>query len=291
MRPRGHRTGLGICVLLPMMAALLPWWLCWRVLNALSRHTRLFQGDIDRARAVAERHGLVSDARAWQARQRLIRMVDLADAALSGLRADRWMDCHMRIEGDAAPAGPCLFVGFHFGAGFWSLRHLRRAGHPVSFLSRPISLEEFAHAPACHAFERWRMWQVARAGGAPVIFVGGSRDRIRGAWDAGRSVLGMVDVPPPLARRRTRVSFLGREAAFPDGLVKLAEGAGVPIMAYLGYLDADGKRRLALKRLPNPSTDSLQALVGMLETAIRQDPAAWHLWAECPSFFSVGGEP
>lgn len=291
MSLRATLAGLWTCVLVPLGACLLPWRLFWPMARALSRGGDLFRAEADRACAVARAEGFARAPQSWMARHRLIRLVDLVDAALSGVRSDAWMKRHLRVEGDALPPGPCLFVGFHFGTGFWTLRHLRRNGHPVAFLSRPIVREEFANAPACHGFERWRMWQVARSGGAPVIFVGGSTEKMRQALRAGISVLGMVDVPPPLAPRGVPVTCLGREVRFPDGLLRLAEAEGVPVLGYVCHLGPDGGRRLVFRRAPESAANALKMLAEMLDAAIRVDPAAWHLWAEWPLFLRTGRQP
>lgn len=284
--PMTFRTcwkGATECLLLPMLAILLPWAVCWRMLRYMAWRGWSFRAESERAVAVAMRQGHVTDRAGWCARHRLIRMVDLVDAALSGTRGDAWMDRHLVVEGDVPPAGPCMFLGFHYGTGFWALRHLRRTGHPVSFLSRRIGPEEFPGAPLCYGFERWRMRQVAKAGGAPVIFLGGSVERMRTALRTGQSILGMVDVPPEGTRRGVPIRFMGGEARFPDGLLRLAEAEGVPIMAYLCRLDtATGQRRLSLTRLPE---GRLSLLAELLDKAVHEDTAAWHLWGEWSRFF------
>jgi hypothetical protein len=265
----------------------MPWAVCWRLLHFLVRHDWLYRAETGHAADMAERLGHVDDRPAWCVRHRLIRAVDQADAALSGSRGDGWMDRHLVVEGDSPPAGPCLFLGFHFGTGFWTLRWLRRQGHPVSFLSRPIEPGEFPGAPLCYRFERRRMRQVERAGGAPVIYVGGSVARMQAALRSGISVLGMLDVPPESGRTDVPVPFMGGQARFPDGLLRLAEREGVPVMAYLCRLDtATGKRRLTLVRVPDGLPDKLAFLVTLLDKAVHEDTAAWHLWAEWPRFFT-----
>ena len=270
------------CVMLPVLAIALPWPLAWRMLRALAARGRFFGAETLRACAVANAEGYVRDAPAWAERHRLTRIVDHVDPALSFMRSDRWMARHLLVEGDAVPVGPCMFVGFHHGTGFWSLRHLRRLGHRVSFLAAPVTARHFPGQPLRLAFMRWRKISVERAGGAPVIVVGGSRDRIRAALSAGISVLGLVDVPEATSAP-VPVTFLGRKGSFPDGLLRVAAAEKVPLFAYVATLDPDtGDRRLRLTRLPGDPREALHALVAMLETAIRRDPPAWHLWAQWP---------
>lgn len=266
----------------------MPWPLAWRMLKWLANGDRFFSMETARAQAVAVREGFATDADAWAVRHRLTRIVDQIDPALSWLRGDRWMDRNLVVEGDVIPAGPCIFAGFHYGAGFWSLRHLKRLGHRVSFISAPVDADQCPGQPLRLAFMRWRMKRVEAAGGAPVIYVGGSRDRIRAALREGISVLGMVDVPQP-SSSRVAVEFLGGKAWFPDGLLRLAVDDNIPLFAYISGLDPQtGTRRLRLTRLPVKREQALRALAAMLESAVRNEPADWHLWADWPLFVQSG---
>ena len=286
--PRRHarllalRRQVGECVVLPAVAALLPWPLAWRTLGALAAREHFFGIETMRALSICEAQGFVPDARLWRQRYRLTRAVDHIDPAISALRSDRWMARHLRVDGDPVPREPCLFVGFHYGTGFWSLRHLRRLGHRVSFVSAPIDPAHWRGEPLRLAFIRWRQANVARAGGAPVIYVGGSADRIRAALRAGTSVLGLIDVPEPTTSTVT-VRLLGRDVQFPDGLLRIGASERVPLVGYVASLDErTGARRLRFTRLPDDPADALHALAALLDAAIRTDPAAWHFWSEWP---------
>ena len=274
------------CLLLPVLAASLPWGIAWPLLRRAAGRRSLFAGETAGAQARAAHEGFADDVDAWATGHRLTRLVDQIDPALSQSRSDRWMRSHLRVEGDALPPGACIFAGFHYGPGFWSLRWLRSQGHPVSFLSRPIVAEEFRGEPLRFAFERWRMRRAASAGGAPVIYTGDAVRKIREALQRGTSVLGMIDVPLPDSSNRVAAPFMGRQAWFPDGLLHIAASENVPLVAYVAQLDPQtGDRRLALTRLPVEGEDPMASLAAMLELAIRRDPPAWHLWAEWPLFF------
>lgn len=270
--------------MLPLVAIVLPWSLAWRGFRWLAARGRFFAGETARAQAMADSQGYVDDAATWAVRHRLMRIVDHVDPGLSFLRRDRWMDRHLTVDGATPPAPPCVFVGFHYGTGFWLLRHLRRLRHRVAFLAAPVTAEHCPGQPLRLAFMRWRKASVERAGHAPVILVGGSRDRIRAALREGTSVLGLVDVPE-VVPSPVPVAFLGGDAWFPDGLLRLAIEEKVPLIGYVATLDArTGARHLHLTRLPDAPGEALRALAGMLDGAVRSDPAAWHLWAEWPRF-------
>lgn len=275
------RRQFGECVLLPALALALPWSLAWRAMRALATRERLFGRETREAQVQCGARGFVRDRRSWRQRHRLTRMVDHVDPAISAMRSDRWLARHLSVSGDPIPAGPCLFIGFHYGTAFWSLRHLRRLRHRVAFVSAPIG----AHArsePLRFAYTRWRQKQVAIAGGAPVIYVGGSGERIRAALCSGVSVLALIDVPEPTTPT-VAVRVLDHEMQLPDGIVRIGAAAGVPLIGFIGTLDAQsGARRLRFTRLPSEPAAALRALAAMLDAAIRDDPAAWHFWGQWP---------
>ncbi|HSU42713.1 MAG TPA: hypothetical protein VLN42_00710 [Casimicrobiaceae bacterium] len=287
-RRRAWRRQVAECVFLPAIGAALPWPLAWRALRMLAARGRFFDDETMRAQRMCDAQRFVHDRPSWLQRHRLMRIVDHIDAAISATRGDRWMARHLVVEGDPLPAAPCVFVGFHYGTGFWSLRHLRRLGHRVSFLSAPIDAAQWRAEPLRLAFMRWRQQRVADAGGAPVIYVGGSADRIRAALRGGASVLALIDVPEPTTSTAT-VRLLGHDVQFPDGILRIAAAERVPLAGYVASLDArDGTRHLRFTRLPDEPAQALHALAAMLDAAVRRDPAAWHFWSEWPRFAKRG---
>lgn len=278
------RRQLAESLMLPLIAMALPWPLAWRTMRALAARGRFFEDETRRAQAICEMQHLVHDAGGWARRHRLMRMIDHVDPALSFVRGDRFLDRYVAVDGDPVPTGPCVFVGFHYGTGFWSLRHLRRLGHRVAFLAAPVTAQHFPGQTLALAFMRMRKICVERAGRAPVILVGRSREKIRAALRAGTSVLGLIDVPDASAAP-VPVTLLGHDAGFPDGLLRIACEEKVPVLGYIASLDAsDGTRRIRFTRLPDDPANAMRTLAALLDAAIRSDPAAWHFWAEWPRF-------
>jgi hypothetical protein len=274
------------CLLFPAIAILLPWSLAWRLLRLIARRGRAFAHEADRAREACRVHGLVDDDASWSSAHRLMRIVDHVDPALAFFRGDRYLDCHVVVEADALPPGPCLFVGFHYGNAFWTLRHLRRLGYRASFLAANVTARQCPGQPLRLRFMRFRKRCVERASGAPVILVGGSRERIASALRGGTSVVGLIDVPE--ATHSTRVELLGQSLQWPDGLLQIAQDAGVPVVAFIATLDGHGARRIRLRTMPADPAHAMQALAALLDDAVRSESSAWHLWAEWTRFSAEG---
>lgn len=273
--------------LLPLLATVLPWRWFFRVATQLGRGSRLFGEDAETSHRHAREFLPVAEKNAWLAVYRRMRIVDQVDAFFALRRSDRWLDRHMRIVGEEWPPGPVMVLTFHYGEGLWALRHLRRTGHPASFLSAPIVPEAFPGAPGTYRFERRRMAAVAMAGGAPLIYSGGSSAKMEAVLRAGGTVVGLVDVPPPWTRGSfLPVPFLGRTAWFPYGLFRVADRAGVPIVSFICRLAEDGRRELLIRRLRSQGEDRLREMVAQLEQALVQDSADWHLWPQVELFFS-----
>ncbi len=123
---------------------------------------------------------------------------------------------------------------------------------------------------------------MARAGGAPVIYVGGSVERVRAALGQGFSVLALIDVPEPTTST-VPVQVLGHELRFPDGIVRIGASENVPMVGFVAALDpATGVRNLRFTRLPDAQAEAVHALAALLDAAIRDEPAGWHFWAQWP---------
>lgn len=275
--------------ILPGLAIFLPWLWCFRFYRRCCASPFLFREQV--AAALAQLPHLSADQTGeWAARHRLVLLVDRADAFLSRFRGDRWLDRHVCRCGDPWPNEPFIGITFHFGAGLWSLRDIFRHGRRVSFVS--IRFERFFRA-ACVSRHGalWRVREVARAGGAPVIYTGGSKQAIRDALSSGVSVAGLIDVPAALAPQAIEQNFLGSSAWFPPGLLVLARERQTPVVVYAMDVDyGSGQRSLRVRQLAAAEIgEQLADVVDFLAGEIERNPPAWHGWPDLPAFRSRPG--
>jgi len=278
-------------LILPLLSVMLPWRVAFRCYRYLARQDWLLRDATERAAATAIAYGYlaVDDPGAvtvWRRDFRLILLVDHADAFLSRFRSARWLDRHVRPSGDGWPEGAFIGITFHYGAGLWAIRHLRRSGQRSAFLSIRFDAGSFPGEFLRFWLARWRMREVARAGGAPVIYTGGSVARIRAALQEGVSVLGLIDVPTGQTTAPRPVFLLGRPARLPPGLLRIAREAGVPVALFSMGVDTDtGERWLHIHRLDSICEDrGLVAIGEFFDATLRKHPPAWHLWGDLPCF-------
>src|SRR5688572_24870054 len=122
--------------LVPILIAVLPWWLGFRIARRFAHWPWFYRERVDATIAVATRYGVVDDPKRFAFEQRLYHIIDQADLFLLKWRSDRYLDRHFDIDGDwPAGDGALITLSFHWGAGFWGLRSLRRSGRRFAILS------------------------------------------------------------------------------------------------------------------------------------------------------------
>ena len=282
-------------MLLPGMALLLPWRLCFPFFRWLAGHDWVYRGETQAAVAAAAGQGLVREPCDWARAFRLMRLVDHADLYLSRFRGRRWMRRFVEVQSGAWPesGGPFLAITFHWGSGLWGLRHMRQSGRPAAVLVRDIPASLFAGHPVLARYADWRTRETAAAGGGGVIYATAmSLSRIRRRFREGGNVVALLDVPPEEGQKHLECEFLGRRAAFPRGLIHLAVSEKMPVVVYDVSLDREsGKRVLNIDGLGRIEDEEalLALLVARLEEMIRRDPPSWHHWPGVAAFFRTAG--
>lgn len=279
-------------VLLPLAFALSPMFLRRKLVAWIRANPNLFRHES--AALVANIHSLLpdADAQAAAADLRFTRITDYADLWVSLTRSDAWMAKHVTVDAPAALTTPALFVTFHYGGGWWLTRYLRARGLPISILMRRGPDAQTWSERIVLYFGTRRMKAIERVCGAPLIYTdrGGAARTMLKTWKHETSVLGLIDLPPPLVDRTTEVTFFGRTALFPPSLLELASRNATPTYAFIGQWDA-ATLQPKLTVVPVPAADTsvrMQAVVTLLEAAIRQRPGAWHAWGDVSLYFVAG---
>jgi hypothetical protein len=289
-RLRAEARDLLELVLLPGLAAVLPWRICFRIFRFLCRARFLYREYCEEAFAQAQARGWVrGDPAHWRQRCRLVVLIDHADYYLSLSRSDRWMARHLLASGTwPDPSQPAILCTFHWGAGMWALRHLAAHGLHVHLLIAPRSRAPFEGRTVRYWYYCRRINAIPRALGRPFIEATKSPRPILKALRSGEQVAAVVDVPADQVTASEPIDFLGVRARVPRGLLRVACDSGVPVTVYLlGIRLSDGKRMLQIHGLG--ARDELEPLMrdvfSHLEAAIAEEPSAWHFWSVAPRFF------
>ena len=289
LRLRTELRDLLELVLLPGLAAVLPWQICFRIFRRLARWDGLYRHTCHEALAQARMRGWALDEADWLLKRRLVTLVDHADFYLGRTRGDTWMARHLQALGswpDATKSG--VLCTFHWGAGMWGLRHARACGLTAHALVAPLDGAHFQGRAVLHWYARARTAEVARALGCPTLDVSSNLRPALRALREGEQVLAAIDVPSDQVAASEPVTLLGLRALMPKALLRLAVEQRIPVTLYLTGLDfATGRRYLQV--IPVGVRTEVAALAQevfqRLDAAIQQEPAAWHFWGEAPRFF------
>ena len=279
-------------VLLPGLAAILPWRWCFFVFRRLARMRWLYRAPCEEALVQARARGWAgADEAHWLWVRRLVTLVDHADHYLCLWRSDAWMQRHLKVEG-AWPSFEqgILLLTFHWGAGFWGLRHAAAQGLRPHALVASLESKAFQGRTVMSWYARSRNANVARTLGSPTIDVARQLKKVLRALHDKHALLGVVDVPADEAKASMTIDLLGMQACVPRGLLRLAVDQQVPTVLYITGLDTrNGQRFLRIQPLNSyTSVEALAARVfGELAQLIIEDPAAWHFWGIAERFFRV----
>ncbi len=280
--------------LVPGLAAVLPWKICFALYQRVARWRWLYAEYVEPAVAQARALGWVQEGAAaneWARRRRLTILVDHADLFLINTRSDRWMGRHLTVKGSwPAPDAAAILCTFHWGAGMWGLRHAGLSGLPATALAGIPTRTSLKGRPLLWWYARWRLHTVSRAIKGEVVDVAGSLRPVLDRLQRHEHILAVVDVPADEVEGSLPVRLLDRQVAVPRGLLRLAVQRQIPVVVYYTGLDlATGCRYLGIEqvndeRLPQALADGV---FGVLDRLIRTEPTAWHFWGQMPRFMSV----
>ena len=289
IRLRHEARDLLELVLVPGLAALLPWPVCFRLFRWGCRFDVLYRNECRDALAHAQAHGCVpGDAARWLQTCRLVTLIDNADFYLSRTRSERWMARHLQVTGEwPAPGQASLLCTFHWGAGLWALRHIGSQGLTAHAIVAQHARANFIGRTVRYLYYGARNRENERALGTPGIEVSASPRPIMQALRANQQVIAAVDVPADQVAASEPVSILGHPARVPRGLFRIAAESQVPMFVFLtGVRMSDGKRTLQIHRLTanGDMPHLLREAFALLEEAIIANPPAWHFWKIAPRF-------
>ena len=277
-------------VLLPGLAAVLPWSWCFAVFKRLARLRWLYAQQVDAALHQARRYGWAGDDEAhWLWTRRLVTLVDHADYYLVRTRGDTWFKLHFVVSGAWYASGQAsMLLTFHWGAGMWSLHHAAAAGLKVHSLVAALDGQHFAGRRILHRYAIARTAMMSHISGPSTLDVSTSLRPVLKALKAKQQVFAVVDVPADQVSASQQIQLLGLQARVPRALFRVAVEHQVPVSVYLVGLNLEnGQRFLRIQQFGiYADVDALiKDVFQVLEQAIRETPAAWHFWGEAERFF------
>jgi len=277
-------------VLLPGLAAVLPWSWCFAVFKRLARWRWLYREPCEAALTQARQRGWAGEDEAhWLWVRRLVTLVDHADHYLGLWRSDAWMRKHLQVQGQwPAPGQAVLLITLHWGAGYWGLRHAAAHGLQPHALVATLGSQAYQGRAVLSWYASARNANVARTLQASTIDIAQHLKQVIRALRNQQALLGVVDVPADEALASLPITLLGMQASVPRGLLRLAVDQQVPVVLYVTGLNTrNGERFLRIRQLGVcASVDSLAGQVfGELEQVIAEDAPAWHFWAIAERFF------
>lgn len=279
-------------VLLPGLAAVLPWAWCFAVFKRLARWRWLYREPCDEALRQARQRGWAgADEAHWLWVRRLVTLVDHADHYLGLWRSDAWMQKHLQVQGQwPAPGQAVLLVTLHWGAGYWGLRHAAAHGLQPHALVATLGSQVYQGRTVLSWYASERNANVAHTLRASTIDIAQHLKQVIRALRDQQALLGVMDVPADEAKASLSIELLGMKASVPRGLLRLAVEQQVPVVLYsTGLNTQSGERFLQIKPLGVSTSVELLAsqVFGELERLIAQDAPAWHFWAIAERFFRV----
>lgn len=278
-------------VLVPGLAAILPWRWCFALFKRLSHVSWLYRDACLHALHEAQARGQVPQAQQdrWLAVRRLVILVDHADHYLALTRSNAFMRRHMDVQGQwpsPTQAGICL--SFHWGAGMWALRHAGAHGMHIHALVAAMQGNPFAGRTVFHRYIKARTASVEKALGNKPLEISGSLRPVIQALRRHEQVLALVDVPADNVDSKLPITLCGMPASTPKGMFRLAVDMQIPVVLYMNGFDVHtGKRHLRIVQIPQHNTpDELANTVfSYLQECMDQENALWHFWGESVRFF------
>lgn len=275
-------------VLIPGLAAVLPWTFCFRIFRRLARWQWLYREACEADWRQAHAKGFAQDRLHWLWERKLVQLVDHADHYLHRTRSDAWMRRHLQVRGDWMEHGrPSFLFTFHWGAGMWGLRHARKAGLSVHALSAPAENASFHGRWVLMRYVKARLRSVEQALEQPLVFVPRGLRQVKDALARDEQILALLDVPQDGSGKGQVFGLLGEQVLLSMAIPEMAARQSQAYAVYATGLDvASGQRFLEIMCFgPGAGAqDMTLEMLAQLEALIWKSPAAWHLWGQWPRF-------
>lgn len=278
-------------ILLPGLAIILPWSLCFRLFGWMAQWDWLYREATHRAIDQARQSGwLGTNEREWARRRRLVSLIDHADYYLVRTRSDAWLRRYVQVRGQWPAAGePALLCTFHWGASMWALRHARMNGMRGHFVLASTDKAHFMGRPVLHAYAAARTACCDHElGGLRLDASTRLRSDFSKILSNKEQIMAVIDVPADSFEIKQAVTVLDKHAEVPNGLMRMAVDRQLPVAVFMtGVNFTTGHRSLMIASLGvHSSVDALATQAfAVLDDAIRTSPPSWHFWSEAPRFF------
>lgn len=224
--------------------------------------------------------------------------------ALTPERFAKFVTLEGREHLDAALArgrGAIVFSS-HYGSMCLAIIGLAQLGYRMHVMARSLDPDDNPLNEVVRRYGEAKVAALERITGIPFIITGqpGTMERMRAGLAAGEVLYMLLSVPPELARRRTRVNFLGHPAELPAGVEYIAQETGAALVPFTVRREPSRlhHRFVLHPRVPGPEAGpgTMQRCIDVLERELRVDPAQFFMWEYARSFWTdptdaVDGSP
>lgn len=278
--------------LFPLMMALLPWRMSRPLLRHMAKLKSLYRDEVQPAEEFAHRAGVAPDRGAFGERLRWRLLIEHMDAFLVPLRSRRYLRRWVRASGDPLPPnGPLLFIGTHYGCGYWFLPYVREACLSPSIVAPQLAPLLVNVSLLQNAYARLRHYLLTRVTGRALLYRGNAAAGLREVLRAGEVGFGLCDMPSDRSDA-FNVTLAGRSTRISTGMFALAEAEQVPVYLFVADTDLEtGYRTLHFERAVGSPREQLDQLMALLDRQLQRDPSGWRFWSIGSSFFPELAEP
>lgn len=267
--------------ILPLPALLLPWKLAYQYLKLVA-HLPFYDRGVAQSFVNAVELGLVEESakKTWMYHNKLTQLVDVVDIYLCFLRADKFLDKHVRTDFNDNAFTQQLLISFpHYGTGLWLYRYLHRLGLRSNLLINPLKQIPLFRRPFFRTLSyRLRVYVLAKRCGVKVI-APGDMGGIRNALREQEIILVSADMPYQVGVKsyqvETNVGRLNVTASFFD----LAERRQMfATNMILGFDVKTGQRLFSMDEAKQlPALMQAQRFAQMTVSAVQQRSYLWRM--------------